>query len=172
PVDWQVSDSYFLVAHFHYVLFGGSLFALMAGCYYWFPKATGKMLSEKLGAWHFWLLFIGFNLLFGPMHIAGVMGMPRRVYTYAAGQGWDFWNQLSTIGAFVMGVGFLIFFVNLAISLRSGKKSGDDPWDAWTLEWATSSPPASYNFEKIMTVRSRRPLWDLKHPEDPDWKYE
>ncbi|EAQ77022.1 cytochrome c oxidase subunit I [Blastopirellula marina] len=172
PVDWQVSDSYFLVAHFHYVLFGGSLFALMGGCYYWFPKATGKMLSETLGAWHFWLLFVGFNLLFGPMHIAGIMGMPRRVYTYEAGQGWDFWNQLSTIGAFIMGIGFLIFFINLVLSLRSGQKAGDDPWDAWTLEWATSSPPASYNFEQIPTVRSRRPLWDLKHPEDPDWKYE
>ncbi|TWT38719.1 cytochrome c oxidase subunit I [Blastopirellula retiformator] len=172
PVDWQVSDSYFLVAHFHYVLFGGSLFALMGGCYYWFPKATGKMLSEKLGLWHFWLLFIGFNLLFGPMHIAGILGMPRRVYTYEAGQGWEIWNQISTIGAFVMGFGILFFFINIAVSLRSGKKAGDDPWDAWTLEWATSSPPPSYNFEQILAVRSRRPLWDLKHPEDPDWKYE
>ncbi|PQO44113.1 cytochrome c oxidase subunit I [Blastopirellula marina] len=172
PVDWQFSDSYFLVAHFHYVLFGGSLFAFMGGAYYWFPKATGKMMSETLGAWHFWLLFIGFNLLFGPMHISGVLGMPRRVYTYAPGQGWDFWNQLSTIGAFIMAFGILFFLINLVVSLRSGKEAGDDPWDAWTLEWATSSPPPTYNFEEIPVVRSRRPLWDLKHPEDPDWKYE
>ncbi len=172
PVDWQVSDSYFLVAHFHYVLFGGSLFALMAGFYYWFPKAAGRMLGETLGRWHFWLLLIGFNLLFGPMHISGLMGMPRRVYTYQAGHGWQIWNQVSTVGALVMGVGFLFFFVNLFKSLRGSAPAGDDPWDAWTLEWATSSPPAPYNFERIPTVRSRRPLWDLKHPQDPDWKYE
>ena len=172
PFDWQVSDSYFLVAHFHYVLFGGSLFALMAGLYYWFPKATGRMLNEKLGKLHFWLLFIGFNLLFGPMHISGILGMPRRVYTYQAGQGWEIWNQLSTIGGFIMGVGFAVFFWNLLHSLRRGEVAGDDPWDAWTLEWATTSPPASYNFEELPHVRSRRPLWDLKHPEDPDWKYE
>ncbi len=171
PVDWQVSDSYFLVAHFHYVLFGGSLFAMMSAIYYWFPKATGRMLDETWGRWHFWLLFIGFNVLFGPMHIAGILGMPRRVYTYHE-QGWEIWNQLSTIGAVVMGVGFLFFFWNLVVSLRSGKPAGDDPWDAWTLEWATSSPPAGYNFEQIPVVRSRRPLWDLKHPDDPDWKYE
>ena len=172
PVDWQVSDSYFLVAHFHYVLFGGSLFALMAGFYYWFPKATGRMLGETLGRWHFWLLLIGFNLMFGPMHISGVMGMPRRVYTYAAGNGWQIWNQLSTVGAFIMGIGFLLFFWNLIVSLHRGTTAGDDPWDAWTLEWATRSPPPAYNFETVPTVRSRRPLWDLKHPEDPDWKYE
>lgn len=171
PIDWQVSDSYFLVAHFHYVLFGGSLFALMAAFYYWFPKATGRMLSEKWGRWHFWLLFIGFNLLFGPMHISGILGMPRRVYTYHE-TSWEIWNQLSTIGAVIMGVGFLCFFWNLVVSLRGGKPAGDDPWDAWTLEWATSSPPPSYNFEQIPVVRSRRPLWDLKHPDDPDWKYE
>ncbi len=149
PFDWQVSDSYFLVAHFHYVLFGGSLFALMAGLYYWFPKATGRMLNEKLGKLHFWLLFIGFNLLFGPMHISGILGMPRRVYTYQAGQGWEIWNQLSTIGGFIMGVGFAVFFWNLLHSLRRGEVAGDDPWDAWTLEWATTSPPASYNFEEL-----------------------
>jgi cytochrome c oxidase subunit 1 len=172
PVDWQVSDSYFRVAHFHYVLFGGSLFALMSGFYYWFPKATGRLLSERLGKLHFWLLFIGFNLLFGPMHISGILGMPRRVYTYQAGQGWEIWNQLSTIGGFIMGIGFAVLFVNLFHSLRRGQAAGDDPWDAWTLEWATTSPPASYNFETLPEVRSRRPLWDLKHPEDPDWRYE
>mgnify|MGYP003126846241 CR=1 FL=1 len=172
PVDWQVSDSYFLVAHFHYVLFGGSLFALMAGLYYWYPKATGRMLDETWGKWHFWLQLIGFNLTFAPMHISGLMGMPRRVYTYQAGQGWEIWNQISTVGGFVMGAGFAVMFVNLLWSLQRGKIAGDDPWDAWTLEWATSSPPASYNFETIPIVRSRRPLWDKKHPEDPDWIHE
>ena len=172
PVDWQFSDSYFLVAHFHYVLFGGSLFALIGGIYYWFPKATGRMMDERLGKMHFWLQFVGFNLLFFPMHISGILGMPRRVYTYQAGQGWEIWNQASTIGGFIMGAGFLVFFWNLAKSLRSGEVAGDDPWDAWTLEWNTSSPPPVYNFEEIPEVRSRRPLWDLKHPEDPDWKHE
>ncbi|QDV85876.1 cytochrome c oxidase subunit I [Planctomycetes bacterium TBK1r] len=172
PVDWQISDSYFLVGHFHYVLFGGSLFALMGGVYYWFPKATGRMLDDRLGKLNFWLQFIGFNLLFGPMHISGILGMPRRVYTYQPGQGWEIWNQISTVGGFIMGLAFLTLFWNLAKSLRSGKPAGDDPWDAWTLEWMTSSPPAAYNFEEIPTVRSRRPLWDLKHPEDPDWKHE
>lgn len=172
PVDWQISDSYFLVAHFHYVLFGGSLFALMGGIYYWFPKATGRMLDDRLGRLNFWLQLVGFNLLFGPMHISGLLGMPRRVYAYQPGQGWEVWNQLSTIGGFIMGLAFLTLFWNLARSLRRGKPAGDDPWDAWTLEWMTSSPPAAYNFEEIPIVRSRRPLWDLKHPEDPDWKHE
>lgn len=172
PVDWQISDSYFLVAHFHYVLFGGSMFALMAGVYYWFPKATGRMLDERWGKWHFWMQFVGFNLTFGPMHIAGLMGMPRRVYTYQPGQGWEIWNQLSTIGGFIMGAGFAVLFCNLLWSLWRGRVAGDDPWDAWTLEWATSSPPPIYNFEKIPVVLSRRPLWDKKHPEDPDWKHE
>ncbi|MCA9152308.1 MAG: cytochrome c oxidase subunit I [Planctomycetales bacterium] len=172
PVDWQVTDSYFLVAHFHYVLFGGSLFGLLAGMYYWFPKATGKLLSNRLGSWHFGLTLVGFNLLFGPMHIVGIMGMPRRVYTYQTGQGWEIFNQISTVGGFLMGIGFAIFFGNIIQSLRSGASAGDDPWDAWTLEWATTSPPATYNFEVTPTVRSRRPLWDLKHPDDPDWKHE
>lgn len=172
PVDWQISDSYFLVAHFHYVLFGGSMFALMAGVYYWYPKASGRMLNERWGKWHFWMQFVGFNLTFGPMHIAGLMGMPRRVYTYQPGQGWEIWNQFSTIGGFVMAAGFAVLFWNLLWSLSRGRHAGDDPWDAWTLEWATSSPPAVYNFETIPVVLSRRPLWDRKHPEDPDWKHE
>ncbi len=172
PIDWQVSDTYFVVGHFHYVLFGGSLFAIMAAYYYWFPKATGRMLSERLGRWHFWLMLIGFNLTFFPMHIAGLLGMPRRIYTYSADRGWTIWNQLATCGAFVLGLAFAVFFWNLFISLRRGAPAGDDPWDAWTLEWATTSPPAPYNFEQIPVVRSRRPLWDLKHPDDPDWEHE
>jgi cytochrome c oxidase subunit 1 len=172
PIDWQVSDTYFVVGHFHYVLFGGSLFAIMAAYYYWFPKATGRLLSERLARWHFWLMLLGFNLTFFPMHIAGLLGMPRRIYTYSADRGWTIWNQMSTVGAMLLGVSFLFFFWNLFVSVRRGEPSGDDPWDAWTLEWATTSPPAHYNFEELPLVRSRRPLWDLKHPEDPDWKHE
>jgi cytochrome c oxidase subunit 1 len=172
PIDWQVTDSYFVVGHFHYVLFGGSLFAIMAAYYYWFPKVTGRMMSERLARWHFWLMLVGFNLTFFPMHIAGLLGMPRRIYTYSADRGWTIWNQLSTIGAAVLAASFAIFFWNFFISLRRGAVAGDDPWDAWTLEWATTSPPAPYNFEQIPHVRSRRPLWDLKHPEDPDWEHE
>lgn len=172
PIDWQVSDSYFVVGHFHYVLFGGTLFALFAGGYYWFPKFTGRMLSERLGAWHFWLMLVGFNLTFFPMHVSGLLGMPRRVYTYLPGRGWELWNLLSTIGALVQAAAFAVFFFNIARALLRGDRAGDDPWDAWTLEWATTSPPAAYNFETIPVVKSRRPLWDLKHPEDPDWHYE
>jgi len=172
PFDWQVTDSYFVVGHFHWVAFGGIVLAVMGGIYYWFPKVTGRMLSERLGRWHFWLLFLGFLLTFGPMHAAGLLGMPRRVYTYLPGRGWEIWNLLSTIGAVVLGVGFVVFFWNLFASLARGPAGGGDPWDAWTLEWTTPSPPPSYNFERIPEVRSRRPLWDLKHPEDPDWKHE
>ncbi len=172
PIDWQVTDTYFVVAHFHYVLFGGSLFAITSAFYYWFPKMSGRMLSERLGRWHFALMLIGFNLTFGPMHIAGILGMPRRVYTFAPGMGLEPWNLAATIGAFILGVSFLVLFANLFWALRHGEEAGDDPWDAWTLEWATTSPPASYDFERVPEVKSRRPLWDLKHPEDPDWKFE
>jgi cytochrome c oxidase subunit 1 len=172
PFDWQLTDSYFVVAHFHYTLMGGLLFTLFGGIYYWFPKVSGKMLSETLGKWHFWLLVIGFHLTFDPQHFAGMLGMPRRIYTYAAGRGWDSWNMVSSIGAGVQTIAILIFVWNVIISLRSGRDAGNDPWDAWTLEWATTSPPPEYNFDKIPEVRSSRPLWDLKHPEDPDWKYE
>ena len=172
PMDWQLSDSYFLIGHFHFVAFGGILFAIMSAFYFWYPKATGRMMGRKLGQWHFWLQFIGFNLTFVPMHFSGVLGMPRRVYTYRADAGLDIWNQLSTVGAVVTGVSLVIFVVNLFISLKNGKVAGDDPWDAWTLEWTTTSPPPSYNFEEVPIVKSRRPLWDLKHPEDPDWKFE
>src|SRR5262249_32433628 len=165
--DRQVTDSYFVVAHFHYVLFGGTLFGVMAAIYYWFPKVTGRLLDERLGRWHFWLLFIGFNLTFGPMHIAGMIGMARPVYTYLPGRGWELWNQLSTLGVAFQAAGFLVLFWNAYVSLRRGAAAGDDPWDAWTLEWATTSPPAPYNFEVIPVVRSRRPLSGLKHPVHP-----
>src|SRR5262244_1338006 len=172
PFDWQLTDSYFVVAHFHYVLIGGLLFTIFAAIYYWFPKATGKMLSETLGQWHFWLLVIGFNLTFGPQHIAGILGMPRRIYTYASGRGWELWNLLSSVGVAFQALAVLFFAWNVIRALRQGPPAGDDPWDAWTLEWTTTSPPPEYNFEILPEVRSRRPLWDLKHPEDPDWKYE
>jgi cytochrome c oxidase subunit 1 len=172
PLDWQLTDSYFVVAHFHYTLIGGLLFTLFGGIYYWFPKATGRMLNETLGKWHFWLLTIGFHLTFDPQHFAGLLGMPRRIYTYAAGRGWEGYNMVSSIGVAVQAVAILIYAYNVFISLRSGRVAGNDPWDAWSLEWATTSPPAEYNFETLPEVRSTRPLWDLKHPEDPDWKFE
>lgn len=172
PFDFQLSDTYFVVGHFHFVLIGGTLFGVFAGLYYWYPKVTGRMLSERLGRWHFWQLYIGFFLTFGPMHIAGMLGMPRRIYTYEPDRGWEIWNQLATLGAFIQTPSYAIFVINLLVSLKYGKPAGDDPWDAWTLEWATTSPPPSYNFAETPVVHSRRPLWDLKHPDDPDWKYE
>jgi cytochrome c oxidase subunit 1 len=172
PFDWQLSDSYFVVAHFHFVLIGGLLFTVFAAIYYWFPKATGRMLSERLGRWHFWLFLIGFNLTFVTLHFAGVLGMPRRIYTYPADRGWDVWNLIATLGIPVQAAGLLLFLINVMLSLRRGQPAGDDPWDAWTLEWATTSPPPPYNFETIPEVKSRRPLWDLKHPDDPDWLHE
>lgn len=172
PFNFQLSDSYFVVGHFHWVLIGGTLFGIFSGIHYWFPKVTGRMLSETLARWQFWLLLIGFILTFGPMHVAGMLGMPRRIYTYEPDRGWAIWNQITTIGAFIQLPSFMIFVVNIAWSLRYGKRAGDDPWDAWTLEWTTTSPPPSYNFEAIPIVASRRPLWDLKHPDDPDGKYE
>ena len=172
PFDWQLHDSYFVVAHFHYTLVGGFVFGIFAALYYWFPKATGRMLSENLGKWHFWLFCIGFNLTFLPQHWLGFLGMPRRIYTYAPGRGWELWSMVSTIGAVVQAAGILCFVWNVIHSLKEGDKAGDDPWDAWTLEWATTSPPPEYNFEKLPVVRSSRPLWDLKHPDDPDSKYE
>jgi cytochrome c oxidase subunit I len=172
PFNWQLSGSYFVVAHFHYVIVGGILFALFAAFYYWFPKMSGRMLSEKLGKLHFWLFLIGFHLTFDFMHIPGLLGMPRRIYTYEPDRGWDIWNLIVTIGVAFQAAGILVFVYNLISSYLAGELAGNDPWDAWTLEWSTSSPPPDYNFAKIPVVRSRRPLWDLKHPEDPDWKYE
>jgi len=164
PIDWQVTDSYYVVAHMHYVLFGGTLFAVMAGVYYWFPKMSGRMLSESCGRIHFWLMFIGFHLTFFIQHILGLDGMPRRVYTYADHPGWAAMNMISTIGAFVIGISMLVFLANIVMSLRRGAFAGDNPWNAWTLEWATTSPPPEHNFDSVPPVRGLRPLWDLAHP--------
>ena len=172
PFDWQLSNSYFVVAHFHYVIVGGILFTIFGAFYYWFPKMSGKMCNETLGKLHFWLFFIGFHLTFDFMHIPGMLGMPRRIYTYEPGRGWDVWNLIVTIGVFLQALGTVIFVTNLLWSYFNGKAAGSDPWDAWTLEWSTLSPPPAYNFASIPVVKSRRPLWDLKHPNDPDWKYE
>ncbi|MFI4920921.1 MAG: cytochrome c oxidase subunit I [Gammaproteobacteria bacterium] len=172
PFDWQLTGSYFVVAHFHYVLVGGILFAIFSAFYYWYPKATGRMLNTTLGKWHFWLFIIGFHLTFDFMHIPGILGMPRRVYTYEASRGWGTWNMIVGIGAIFQATAILIFAWNLLRSYRRGEIAGHDPWDAWTLEWAVPSPPPAYNFAHDPTVNSRRPLWDLKHPEDPDSDYE
>jgi cytochrome c oxidase subunit I len=172
PFDWQLSGSYFVVAHFHYVLVGAILFILFGAFYYWYPKMTGRMLNEKLGKWHFWIFLIGFHLTFDLMHIPGILGMPRRIYTYEADRGWMIWNILISSGAVLQAIGTLLFVYNMVWSFFKGPKAGADPWDAWTLEWSTPSPPPHYNFVAIPTVESRRPLWDLKYPNDTDSKYE
>ncbi len=172
PFDWQLGNSYFVVAHFHYVILGGIVMAVFAGVYYWYPKVTGKLLNETLGKWHFWLFVIGFHLTFDFMHIPGILGMPRRIYTYDASRGWEKWNLIVSIGVIFQIIGILFWVINLIWTHYKGAASGPDPWDAWTLEWHTTSPPPEYNFAELPIVRSRRPLWDLKHPEDPDWKYE
>jgi cytochrome c oxidase subunit I len=160
PLDLQLHDTYFIVAHFHYVLIGGAVFPLLGALTYWFPKMTGRMMSETLGKISFWLIFLGFQLAFFPMHFAGLLGMPRRVYTYPAGLGLELPNLLSTIGAFVVATAVLLFVINAVESLFRGAIASDNPWDAAGLEWATSSPPPTYNFEHIPVVESRTPLWD------------
>ena len=165
PLDQQFTNSYYVVAHFHYVLIGGTVMAVFAGIHYWFPKWTGRMLNETLGKWMFWILLIGFNLTFLPMHLLGMNGMPRRVWTYVSGMGWGPINFLETIGSFIIAVAILIFIWNVFASLRNGAIAGDDPWDAFTLEWTVSSPPPSYDFAEIPQVHGLRPLWDEKHPE-------
>jgi cytochrome c oxidase subunit I len=170
PFDYQVTDSYFVVSHIHYVLFGGSVFGIFAGVFYWFPKITGKFLSERWAQVQFWLFLIGMNLAFFPMHLMGLFGMPRRIYTYPANMGWNELNLMSTIGAFLIGLGVMVFLFNVIASLKNGQPAGTDPWDAFTLEWDTSSPPKKYNFLVLPIVRSRRPFYDKKYPEIADWK--
>jgi cytochrome c oxidase subunit I len=167
PVDWQLTETYWIVAHIHYVLIGINLFPVVGGLYLWFPKFTGRMLDERLGRWNFWTMFIGFNLAFLPMHLTGLWGMPRRVYTYADHMGWGVLNLISTIGAFILAIGILLLLVNLARSLRRGEIAGPNPWDAPTLEWSVPSPPPPYNFAVIPIVASRHPLWEDRLGEVP-----
>ena len=166
PVDLQIHDTYFIVAHFHYVLIGGAVFPLFAALYYWMPKITGHMLNEAAGKWHFWLFFIGFNMTFFPMHILGLRGMPRRVYTYPSGMPWANLNLLASLGAVLMTAAVLIFIVNFFWHLKRGQIAGNNPWGAATLEWATTSPPPVYNFAELPTVNGRDALWDAR-PDQP-----
>jgi cytochrome c oxidase subunit 1 len=166
PSDYQQTDTYYIVAHFHYVLFGGALFGLVSGVYYWYPKIFGRMLSEGLGKIHFWLMLIGFNLTFFPMHMLGLQGMPRRQYTYPKGMGWDLANMVETIGTGVLVLAFGVFLYNLVVSHRRGDVAGDDPWDARTLEWTIPSPPPPHNFDEIPTVHALDDFWHRKYAED------
>jgi heme/copper-type cytochrome/quinol oxidase subunit 1 len=168
PIDVYTTDTYYVVGHLHYVLFGGTILGFLGGFYYWFPKMSGRLLSERLGSWHFWTTFVGLNLTFLPMHWLGIQGMARRMWTYPAETGWGVWNLVETIGAAVLAVSMLMFAVNIVRTLRSGQIAGDDPWDAFTLEWTTTSPPLAENFHALPVVASRRPLWDRKHPEARD----
>ncbi len=162
PVDLQLTHTYFVVAHLHYVIIGINVFPVVGGIFYWFPKFTGRLMNETLGKWTFWVMFIGFNVGFFPMHILGLAGMPRRIYTYPEGLGWGPLNLIVTLGSYLFAIGVLLFFVNVFVSLKRGKRAGDNPWDAASLEWSTSSPPPVYNFAVIPTVASRYPLWESR----------
>jgi len=168
PIDWQLTDTYYVVAHLHYVLIGGSFFGILSGLFYWFPKMTGRMLNEKAGKWFFWLFVIGFNGTFFIQHILGILGMPRRVYTYPALPSYGLYNFISSVSAFIMGIAGLLLVIIVYHGMKYGKKAGNDPWNGFTLEWMAASPPALKNFDSLPVVNSRRPLWDLKHPENPD----
>jgi cytochrome c oxidase subunit 1 len=162
PVDWQLHDTYFVVAHFHYVLFGGAVFGLFGGLYYWFPKMSGRLMSEALGKTSFWLMFVGFNMTFLVQHSAGMEGMPRRIYDYSEDLGVTAYNLISTIGAFILGIGVVVTCVNVIVSLKKGKRAGNDPWQGNTLEWFMSSPPPENNFDVIPRVRSVEPMKDIR----------
>lgn len=166
PHDAQQQDTYYIVAHFHYVLFGGALFGLFSGLYYWFPKIYGKFLNERLGKIHFWMMMLGFNATFGPFHILGLKGMPRRYYTYQEGLGWELWNMVSTVGAFIIAASTLVFMHNWVKSKRKGELASADPWDGRTLEWTIPSPPPEYNFKEIPLVTERDDFWHRKYKED------
>jgi cytochrome c oxidase subunit 1/cytochrome c oxidase subunit I+III len=167
-LDWQTKNSYYLIAHFHYVAVGGIVFAILGGLHYWFPKMSGRMLSERLGRWTFWCMVLGFNGTFAIQHVLGFYGMPRRVYTYPDFPHWGWMNFVSTVGACLMGVAAVLLVINLLRSFLRGAPAGDNPWQAWTLEWATSSPPPAHNFEALPPIHSRRPLWDTENPDRPD----
>jgi cytochrome c oxidase subunit I len=162
PVDWQLHDTYFVVAHLHYVLIGINLFPVIGALYFWFPKFSGRLLNETLGKWSFWTAFTGFNVAFLPMHLTGLLGMPRRIYTYPAHMGWDVLNMITSVGAFIFATGILLTFINVLISLRAGRIAGPNPWDAPTLEWSIPSPSPPYNFAVLPTVASRHPLWEQR----------
>jgi cytochrome c oxidase subunit I len=160
PLDLQLHDTYFVVAHLHYVLLGGAVFPLFGAFYYWFPKITGRLLGERMGRWQFWLFFIGFNVTFFPMHLLGLHGMPRRVWTYPSGMGWSSMNMTASVGAVMIALSIALFLVNVAWSYRLGARAGNDPWGAGTLEWSTPSPPPPHNFDAVPVVHGREPLWD------------
>ncbi len=168
PLDWQLTDTYYVVAHIHYVFIGGSLFGIFSGLFYWFPKLTGRLLSEKAGKWFFWLFVIGFNGTFFIQHILGILGMPRRVYTYPDLPWYGFFNFISSASAMLMGIAFLLLLWMIHSARKHGTASGSDPWDGFTLEWMAASPPGNQNFDRLPVVHSRRPLWDLKHPDNAD----